>query len=288
MRLAPRLAVPVSMLVFALAGCGGATVAVQEVPGDPAPLDGAGQRRRPRARHDRDADPHADRDPRRRRTRRPRRRPTRPARPPRPSRRPRLRARPRAGPRPRAPTTAQRPTRRPPPGPTPNSSKTSAPRTPAPAEPSSTFPQGPGEGRRSPGTLPFREGTVPLRTATDTRADENRPLHRLALEAAQAASSETLRAALATALRDLLGADLVRVLEISQDGSGACDASNDEYLRFEEHSQSGTAHVLATGRPLVVPDARDEHRRSCPAARRTTGSPPASSCRSATAATCAT
>jgi hypothetical protein len=40
MRLAPpRLAVPVTVLVFALAGCGGATVAVQEVPGDPASLD---------------------------------------------------------------------------------------------------------------------------------------------------------------------------------------------------------------------------------------------------------
>jgi hypothetical protein len=40
MRLAPpRLAVPVTMLVFALAGCGGATVAVQEVPGDPAQLE---------------------------------------------------------------------------------------------------------------------------------------------------------------------------------------------------------------------------------------------------------
>ena len=38
MRFAPRLAVPVTLLVFALAGCGGATVAVQEVPGDPAPL----------------------------------------------------------------------------------------------------------------------------------------------------------------------------------------------------------------------------------------------------------
>ena len=39
MRFAPRLAVPISVLVFALAGCGGATVAVQEVPGDPAQLD---------------------------------------------------------------------------------------------------------------------------------------------------------------------------------------------------------------------------------------------------------
>jgi hypothetical protein len=39
MRFAPRLAVPVTLLIFALAGCGGTTVAVQEVPGDPAPLD---------------------------------------------------------------------------------------------------------------------------------------------------------------------------------------------------------------------------------------------------------
>ncbi len=38
MRFAPRLAVPISLLVLVLAGCGGATVAVQEVPGDPAPL----------------------------------------------------------------------------------------------------------------------------------------------------------------------------------------------------------------------------------------------------------
>ena len=35
---APRLALTVTPLVFALAGRGGATVAVQEVPGDPAPL----------------------------------------------------------------------------------------------------------------------------------------------------------------------------------------------------------------------------------------------------------
>jgi hypothetical protein len=39
MRLAhPRLAVPIAMLTLALAGCGGATVTVQEVPGDPAQL----------------------------------------------------------------------------------------------------------------------------------------------------------------------------------------------------------------------------------------------------------
>jgi hypothetical protein len=35
----PRLAVPVTVLVLALAGCGGTTVAVQEVPGDPAQLE---------------------------------------------------------------------------------------------------------------------------------------------------------------------------------------------------------------------------------------------------------
>jgi hypothetical protein len=34
----PRLAVPIAMLTLALAGCGGATVTVQEVPGDPAQL----------------------------------------------------------------------------------------------------------------------------------------------------------------------------------------------------------------------------------------------------------
>lgn len=40
MRFAPtRLAVPIAMLVLAVAGCGGDTVTVQEVPGDPAPLD---------------------------------------------------------------------------------------------------------------------------------------------------------------------------------------------------------------------------------------------------------
>ena len=38
MRFAPRLAVGITLLVFTIAGCGGATVAVQEVPGDPAPL----------------------------------------------------------------------------------------------------------------------------------------------------------------------------------------------------------------------------------------------------------
>ena len=38
MRFAPRLAVPIILLLFALAGCGGTAVAVQEVPGDPAPL----------------------------------------------------------------------------------------------------------------------------------------------------------------------------------------------------------------------------------------------------------
>jgi hypothetical protein len=38
MRFAPRLAVPVSVLTLALAGCGGATVTVQEVPGEPTQL----------------------------------------------------------------------------------------------------------------------------------------------------------------------------------------------------------------------------------------------------------
>jgi hypothetical protein len=39
MRIAhPRLAVPIFVLTLALAGCGGASVTVQEVPGDPAQL----------------------------------------------------------------------------------------------------------------------------------------------------------------------------------------------------------------------------------------------------------
>jgi hypothetical protein len=39
MRFAPsRLAVPIAVLTFALAGCGGAAVTVQEAPGDPVQL----------------------------------------------------------------------------------------------------------------------------------------------------------------------------------------------------------------------------------------------------------
>jgi diguanylate cyclase (GGDEF)-like protein len=48
----------------------------------------------------------------------------------------------------------------------------------------------------------------------------------------------------------------VRVLAISQDGTGAGHPETEEYLRFAEHGRSGTARVLATGVPLVVTDAR--------------------------------
>ena len=62
MRLAsPRLvAVPIIMLTFALAACGGNTVTVQEVPGDPVDLTvpGTGEALAP----DGDAHPHADAD----------------------------------------------------------------------------------------------------------------------------------------------------------------------------------------------------------------------------------
>ena len=67
MRFAPRLAVPVTLLVFALAGCGGATVAVQEVPGDPAPLSVPGTAEGLAPATTADADPDAHRDPGRRR-----------------------------------------------------------------------------------------------------------------------------------------------------------------------------------------------------------------------------
>src|SRR3954452_1857871 len=81
-----------------------------------------------------------------------------------------------------------------------------------------------------------------------------RPLHRLAREAAQSASAESIRSALTDALRDQFDAELVRVLEISQDLRGASAA--DGHLRFTADEPSGTARVVATRRPLVIPDAR--------------------------------
>ena len=101
MRLAhPRLAVPIAVLTLALAGCGGATVTVQEVPGDPVQLTipGDGAALAPAATAT--ADAHADARPPTPTPPRPRPRPTpetaaTPGAP---------RARPAAGPR--RPTTA--------------------------------------------------------------------------------------------------------------------------------------------------------------------------------------
>jgi diguanylate cyclase (GGDEF)-like protein len=81
-----------------------------------------------------------------------------------------------------------------------------------------------------------------------------RPLHRLAREAARSASAESIRDALITALEDRFAASLVRVLQVSQDRKAATEAA--EHLRFNDHRSSGTARVVATRRPLVVPDAR--------------------------------
>ena len=93
--------------------------------------------------------------------------------------------------------------------------------------------------------------------ASDTKSGGKRPLQHLAREAARAATPEALRAALQDTVKTLLDADLVRVLQVSQDGSGACVAGQqDAYLRFEEGTPSGTARVIATGRPLAVDDAR--------------------------------
>ena len=90
--------------------------------------------------------------------------------------------------------------------------------------------------------------------------DENRPLNRLAHEAAQAVSTEAIRGALEAALLALLSANVVRILQVSQDRSGAAEVadrtlSSEDYLRFGA-GPSGTAHVTATGRSLAVPDAR--------------------------------
>ncbi|HEY6886955.1 MAG TPA: diguanylate cyclase [Solirubrobacter sp.] len=80
-----------------------------------------------------------------------------------------------------------------------------------------------------------------------------RPLHRLAREAAQSASAEPIRDALTAALEDLYAPGMLRVLQVSQDRETAAEPA--ERLRFDEHQASGTARVVATRRPLVVPDA---------------------------------
>jgi diguanylate cyclase (GGDEF)-like protein len=56
-------------------------------------------------------------------------------------------------------------------------------------------------------------------------------------------------------MRALLDADQVRLLRITQDRSGAQIPDSEEYLRFGD-GPSGTATVIATGRPLAVPEAR--------------------------------
>ncbi|MDA0168603.1 diguanylate cyclase [Solirubrobacter taibaiensis] len=81
-------------------------------------------------------------------------------------------------------------------------------------------------------------------------------LARVAHEAASATTPGPLGAALHAAFQALLGADHVRMLEISQDGGGAGDAAVgvDEYVRFGD-GPSGTARVLRTGVAFAVPDA---------------------------------
>ncbi len=81
-------------------------------------------------------------------------------------------------------------------------------------------------------------------------------LANVAHEAASATTSGPLGAALHTAFQSLLGADHVRVLEISQDGGGAGHEGQgaDEYVRFGD-GPSGTARVLSTGVAFAVPDA---------------------------------
>ncbi|MBE2320286.1 diguanylate cyclase [Solirubrobacter sp. CPCC 204708] len=84
------------------------------------------------------------------------------------------------------------------------------------------------------------------------------PLARVAQEAASATKPGALTAALEAALRAVLDADHVRLLEISQDRRGASDEGQgaDAYVRFED-GPSGTERVLETGRPFAVPDARN-------------------------------
>ncbi|WP_028065871.1 diguanylate cyclase [Solirubrobacter soli] len=81
-----------------------------------------------------------------------------------------------------------------------------------------------------------------------------RSLNRLAEEAARSAHVEPIRDALKTAALELLGAGFVRLLDIAQDRAGASDRSADEFLRFTD-GPSGTAHVIATRKPLAIDDA---------------------------------
>ena len=89
MRLAPRLAAAITVLVLTVAGCGGAKVAYQEVPGGPVELRSRATATALARRH---ADAHRRRrrhgDAGRRRRRRPRHAPTPPRRPPHPTRAP--------------------------------------------------------------------------------------------------------------------------------------------------------------------------------------------------------
>ncbi len=71
--------------------------------------------------------------------------------------------------------------------------------------------------------------------------DENRPLNRLAHEAAQAVSTEAIRGALEAALLTLLGADIVRMLEVSQDRSGAAEVVDRATVRRRTTCASGAA-----------------------------------------------
>ena len=79
------------------------------------------------------------------------------------------------------------------------------------------------------------------------------------------ASRDELIEALAGSARTLLGVDQVHVIEVSQDeavGHGrvtafdATAARDDSYVQVMDDRPSGTAHVIATGEALRVPDAR--------------------------------
>src|SRR4051812_30972897 len=82
-----------------------------------------------------------------------------------------------------------------------------------------------------------------------------RSLHRLVREAVRSAEAEPIREALQSTAKDVLGADFVRLLDVAQDRAGA-SSGTDGFLRFAD-GPSGTAHVIATGEPLAVPDTAD-------------------------------
>ena len=263
MRLAPRLAVPIIVLALALAGCGGAQVAVHEVPGGPVELSVPGTATASRPPRRRRPPPTRHRDARTPTPRRPRRRPTprrdrRDARRHRHRRHDRGRRRRGAGRR----RTARRPTRPPPAGLARRGVRGLLRREPGrllsrpvrslKVSAGGRLPATPDSGKAQ--TTAHRTGH---RADDDPSAPPPRPRGRLG-DLRRGAASAALEAALAGAARRRprarcwRSARTARAPARRQPRTSTCASS--------ERPVRAPRSVLATGRPLAVPDAPHERR----------------------------